>query len=92
MLTGFVKSDSKQEYILTSCETEIENSKVLEYGFEQIHVSEDGETITTRIDSISEQREKVIELLNRLAQNDVDPNTLQDIVEDYLGEIYGISI
>lgn len=92
MLTGFVKSDSKQEYILTSCETEIENSKVLEYGFEQIYVSEDGETITTRIDSISEQREKVIELLNRLAQNDVDPNTLQDIVEDYLGEIYGISI
>lgn len=92
MLINCEKSASRQEYILTSCETEIENSKILEYGFEQRYFSDNGTEVTTRIDSISEQREKVLELLNRLIQNDVHPATLGDIVEDYLGEIYGVNI
>ncbi len=87
MVASCVSQTSVISYLLTYNEDNFEGNKVIQYGLEQSYINEMGETIVTRICSISDDKNIVEELINRLMEEDVYPGSLIYIVEDYIVEI-----
>lgn len=67
-----------------------EGESITQFGIELCYFDECGHQVTLQIPNISDEIEIVQNLLDRLEGQDVDPITLEYIVEDYLAEIFGI--
>lgn len=65
-----------------------DNGEIREYGIELVYIACDIER-RQRCRGISSCRDKVQELLRRLAEYRVRPAHFLEIVEDYLEELYG---
>ncbi|WMJ23500.1 DUF6514 family protein [Paludicola sp. MB14-C6] len=77
-------------YSLLVNEGVFEGERVTQFGIEQVFFDNGVTKTITSISDISDEYQVVMDLLNRLEGQDVDPVTLEYIVEDYLAEIYGL--
>lgn len=76
-----------QRYSIVTRWTVINGEQIAQYGIEQISFDENGRTLTTTINDISDDRIVVINLVKQLELEDVPAVALQDIVEDYVAEL-----
>lgn len=78
---------SYQRYTAISRWSLVDGKKVLQYGLEQLSLDGNGNTIKVAINDISDDRQVVNELINRLKTQDVDCESISYIVDDYINEI-----
>lgn len=79
-----------QSYEICESKTIIEDALFCEYGILQSSIDDNNQTVVVLIEKISTDKKIVETLIERMAFELIDPITLQDIVEDYLGEISSI--
>ncbi|MFZ2538599.1 MAG: DUF6514 family protein [Oscillospiraceae bacterium] len=79
-----------QTYVISESETIIGDTVYCEYGITQSSVYNNNHTEIVTINGISTDKVFVESLVKRMKNEIVDPITLQYIVEDYLGEVFGV--
>lgn len=79
-----------QSYVICESESVVEDAVYCEYGITLNSVGDNDHVRTVTIKGISTDRNVVETLVQRMTGQDVDPITLEYIVEDYLGEVLGL--
>lgn len=74
----------KIQYCVTSDSAVIEYEEVTEYGVIQFFTGESGIKVLAEVRRISHELSVVEELLELLYENDVEPCTLFDVIEDFI--------
>lgn len=83
------KKANTQVYSLTLSNVNIEDENIIVYGIKQTYITDDNEQVETIIENVSEEKIIVNNLIEFLSKEDVYFSSLQDIVEDYIEELYG---
>jgi len=78
------------QYSLVKTQEYVENEKVVQYGIEQTYESLGQPKEKTLFHNISQDKHLVESLIGRLEDEDVQPQQLTYIVEDYLNEVFGL--
>lgn len=70
----------KYTYVINSCETKINEQSFVRYGISCI----DAGSIVKELLDISDNKNKVLDLVNKCNELNLDPQTLKDLAEEYI--------
>lgn len=84
------KAEQELAYSIVKREAIIEDIAHCEYGIRQYTTNSENQVTDFSIEGISTDKEVVEVLLERINNEILDFETLHYIVEDYLGEIFGL--
>lgn len=73
-------------YSIVSRWTQFEGSIVLQYGLEQITLDGYGNAVKTAVLNVTDSKETIKELLSLVEHQDIPPDNLEEIVEDFIAE------